>query len=92
MLAWLGLAQPRFRLRAKKKKINTGGDIETNFWILCDLNVGVDTDIDVWPGVLGHYGDVNMNSSELRLLRLCFEFDLTITNTHFQRKNIDKHM
>ena len=56
-----------------------------NLWILDDFSARVGTDVDVWLGVLGHNRIGNMNGNGLRLRTLCSEFDLTITNTHFQR-------
>ena len=48
-----------------------------------------------WEGVLGRHGTGKMNSNGLRLLTLCREFDLQITNTMFQlpekHKNTWKH-
>ena len=59
--------------------------------LLGDFNARVGTDTEVWSGILGSHGTGNMNSNGLRLLSLCSEFDLTITNTRFQMKNIYKN-
>lgn len=40
-----------------------------------------------WSGVLGGYGVGQANANGMRLLTLCAEHDLTITNTLFQQKN-----
>ena len=45
---------------------------------------------DIWHGVIGHHGVGNMNSSGLRLLSLCSELGLAITNTFFQLRDMHK--
>ena len=55
-----------------------------------DFNARVVTDTEVWSGILGSHGTGNLNSNGLKLLSLCSEFVLTITNTRFQMKNIYK--
>ena len=55
--------------------------------LMGDFNVRVGTDHQTWEGVLGHHGVGKMNSNGLRLLSICREFDLTITNTVFQQQN-----
>ena len=49
--------------------------------LLGDFNARVGRNHDIWHGVIGHHGVCNMNSSGLRLLSLCSEFGLAITNT-----------
>ena len=58
--------------------------------LMGDFNARVGTDYHTWGGVLGHNGLGKMNSNGLRLLSLCREFDLTITNTLFQQSNKHK--
>ena len=58
--------------------------------LMGDFNARVGADYHSWGGVLGHHGVGRMNENGLRLLSLCREFDLTITNTLFQQKNNHK--
>ena len=55
--------------------------------LLGDFNARVGRDSAVWEGVIGRNGVGNMNANGLRLLTLCTEFSLTITNTVFRMKN-----
>ena len=57
--------------------------------LLGDFNARVGCDHVVWEGVLGRHGTGKMNNNGLRLLTMCQEFNLLITNTLFQLK--DKH-
>ena len=60
---------------------------EDKIILLGDFNARVSTDAAVWDGVIGRNGVGKMNSNGLRLLTLCSEFRLTITNTIFRMKN-----
>lgn len=55
--------------------------------LLGDFNARVGSNSHTWGGVIGNHGIGNVNSNGLRLLNLCAEHDLTITNTVFQQKN-----
>jgi len=55
--------------------------------ILGDFNAWVGTNHNVWSGVIRKHGLGNANSNGLRLLNLCCEFGLVITNTLFQQRN-----
>ena len=55
--------------------------------LLGDFNARVGTEHLVWKGVIGQHGVGKMNSNGLRLLSLCSEQHLVITNTIFQMKN-----
>lgn len=59
-------------------------------WLMGDFNARVGRDYDAWQGILGRHGTGNCNSNGVRLLELCAEFDLIITNTTFRLKNKDK--
>ena len=59
----------------------------TRLVILGDFNARVGTNHNVWSGVIGKHGLGNANSNGLRLLNLCSEFGLVITNTLFQQRN-----
>ena len=52
-----------------------------------DFNARVGKESDIWNPVIGQHGVGKMNSNGLRLLTLCAEHGLTITNTIFQMKN-----
>ena len=52
--------------------------------LMGDFHARVDKNHDKWHGVIGHHGVGNMNSSGLRLLSLCSDLGLAITNTFFQ--------
>ena len=58
--------------------------------LLGDFNARVGRNHDIWHGVIGHRGVSNMNSSCLRLLSLCSELGLAITNTFFQLCDMHK--
>ena len=64
---------------------------EDRLVLMGDFNARVGADAGVWEGVLGSHGTGKMNANGLRLLSLCSEFDLSITNTMFQMKNIHKN-
>jgi hypothetical protein len=55
--------------------------------IIGDFNARVGSDYTTWGGVIGKHGVGNVNSNGLRLLTLCSEFDLVITNTLFQQRD-----
>ena len=58
--------------------------------LLGDFNARVGRNHDILHGVIGHHGVGNMNSSGLRLLSLCSELGLAITNTFFQLRDMHK--
>lgn len=55
--------------------------------LMCDFNARVERNLDFWGGALGRLGTGKMNSNGLRLLSLCAEHELNITNTVFQQKD-----
>ena len=55
--------------------------------LMGDFNARVGTEHLVWNKVLGQHGVGKMNQNGLRLLSLCAEHQLVITNTIFQMKN-----
>ncbi len=52
--------------------------------LLGDFNARVGSNHTVWGGIIGRHGVGNVNSNGLRLLNLCADHDLVITNTMFQ--------
>ena len=58
--------------------------------LLGDLNARVGKNYHLWEKILGRHGIGNCNGNGLRLLSLCAEHDLAITNTMFQLRNIHK--
>ena len=59
--------------------------------LMGDFNARVGKDHLVWGDVLGKHGTGKMNSNGLRLLTLCQEFNLQLTNTMFQLADIHKN-
>ena len=55
-----------------------------------DFNARVGNRCDLWRKVLGPHGVGNMNSNGIRLLSLCSQHNLTITNTLFRLKHKHK--
>ena len=55
--------------------------------LLGDFNARVGSDGALWKDVLGQHGVGKLNENGLRLLTLCSEYRLVITNTLFQLKN-----
>lgn len=62
--------------------------VEEKVIILGDFNARVGRDYDTWTP-LGPYGVGKVNSNGFRLLEVCSELDLAITNTFFRQK--EKH-
>ena len=58
--------------------------------LLGDFNARVGRNHDIWHEVIGHHGVGNMNSSSLRLLSLCSDLGLAITNAFFQLRDMHK--
>lgn len=55
--------------------------------LMGDFNARVGKNWDLWDGALGRHGTGNMNNNGLRLLSLCAQHDLVLTNTIFQQKD-----
>jgi exonuclease III len=55
--------------------------------LLGDFNARVGKDHEIWSGAVGRHGVGKMNANGLRLLTLCAEHNLVITNTSFRLKN-----
>ncbi|KAL1447535.1 hypothetical protein WDU94_013872, partial [Cyamophila willieti] len=55
-----------------------------------DFNARVGQHHNVWKGILGPHGTGVMNANGLRLLQMCAEQDLRISNTFFQQKDMYK--
>ena len=58
--------------------------------LLGDFNARVGSEFETWSPVLGQFGVGSMNANGLRLLSLCAEFDLSITNSFFRVPNRNK--
>ena len=58
--------------------------------LLSDFNASLGRHHNIWHGVIGHHCVGNMKSSGLRLLSLCSELGLAITNTFFQLRDMHK--
>ena len=54
--------------------------------LLGDFNARVDSRTDLWRGIIGAHGIGKMNTNGLRLLSLCSQHELAITNTFFRLK------
>ena len=60
--------------------------------LLGDFNARVGSNHHIWNGIIGKHGVGNVNSNGLRLLNLCSEFDLIITNTISAKKSTQDHV
>ena len=58
--------------------------------VLGDFNARIGSDSKIWGNVMGKHGVGNINSNGHRLLSLCSEFGLFVTNTLFQLKHKHK--
>ena len=58
--------------------------------LMGDMNARVGSRHHLWEGVLGHHGVGSCNDNGLRLLSLCTEYSLSITNTMFQLRDMHK--
>ena len=58
--------------------------------VLGDFNARIGSDTKIWGNVMGKHGVGNINSNGQRLLSLCSEFGLFVTNTLFQLKHKHK--
>ena len=58
--------------------------------LLGDFNARVGTLHEIYEGIIGKHGVGKVNANGLRLLNLCATFELCITNTFFQLKNMHK--
>ena len=58
--------------------------------LLGDFNAHVGTDWQAWPTCLGHFGISRMNDNGQRLLNLCCQDALCITNSYFKCKELHK--
>ena len=64
-----------------------GANRRDKILLLGDFNARVGDRSDLWDGVIGPHGIGKMNANGLRLLSICSEYDLAITNTLFKLKN-----
>ncbi|KAK2160294.1 hypothetical protein NP493_1657g00054 [Ridgeia piscesae] len=55
--------------------------------LIGDFNARIRRDNDMWPLVMGKHGIGKCNSNGERLLALCSEFELIVTNTMFKQKD-----
>jgi len=58
--------------------------------VLGDFNARIGSDTKIWGNFMGKHGVGNINSNGQRLLSLCSEFGLFVTNTLFQLKHKHK--
>lgn len=59
---------------------------EDQLFVLGDFNARVGADHELWPTCLGHFGVGKMNENGQRLLELCANNQLCVTNTYFNCK------
>ena len=59
--------------------------------LMGDFNATMGKELHVWGDVLGRHGMGKINSNGLRLLTLCPDLDLQLTNTLFQLADISKN-
>lgn len=59
--------------------------------VIGDFNAHVGNDSQTWSGVIGRNGDIDLNNQGRQLLDFCASSSLSIMNTFFQHKNIDKY-
>ena len=75
---------------AALSEVLRGANPRDKIILLGDFNARVGSRRDLWGQALGCHGHGKMNGNGLRLLTLCTEYDLTITNTLFRLKPIHK--
>jgi len=56
-------------------------------FLMGDFNASVGADHRGWGDVIGKHGVWTANSTGLRLLNTCSEFDFVITSSSFQKRN-----
>ena len=59
-----------------------------NLYLLGDFNARVGSEHSNWPSCIGHYGIGRINENGQRLLELCCNRNLCVTNTFFQNKPV----
>ena len=59
-------------------------------YLLGDFNARTGSDWQAWPACLGHFGVGKLNENGQRLLELCCNRGLCITNTYFKCKELHK--
>ena len=65
--------------------------------VMGDFNARVGNDCNTWKGIVGSHGigdehhDPRNNDNGSRLLDLCSQYDLSVTGTFFQHKDIHKY-
>jgi len=59
---------------------------EDQVFVLGDFNARIGADHQSWPDCIGHFGVGKMNENGLRLLELCSQHHLCVTNTFFDLK------
>ena len=57
-----------------------------HIYLLDDFNARVGTEHNTWPTCIGHHGVGKINENGERLLELCCNRNLCVTNTYFQVK------
>ena len=58
-----------------------------HIYLLGDFNARVGTEHNTWPTCIGHHGVGKINENGERLLELCCNRNICVTNTYFQVKH-----
>ena len=59
---------------------------DEHIYLLGDFNVRIGAEHNTWPTCIGHHGVGKINENGERLLELCCNRNLCVTNTYFQVK------